>query len=68
MALQEGHRAWRRIRTKLVAEGLVATFLGQVTGQGERAASFLRLLRHPDSAALGQLQARLCSLFCVPSH
>ena len=58
--MQEGHRAWRRIRTKLVAEGLVATFLGQVSGQGARAAAFLRLARHPDAAAPVQAQARPC--------
>ena len=57
--MQAGHRAWRRIRTKLVAEGLVATFLGQVSGQGERAAAFLRLVRHPAAAAPAQAQARL---------
>ena len=38
----------------------MATFLGQVSGQGARAAAFLRLVRHPDAAAPAQAQARPC--------
>lgn len=45
---QEGHRAWRRVRTKLVAEGLASVFLGAVD---DKAASFLRLERPLDAPA-----------------
>jgi len=41
---QEGHRAWRRIRAKLAAEGLASQFPGAPgEGPGRRADTFMRL-------------------------
>jgi len=41
---QEGHRAWRRIRAKLAAEGLASQFPGAPgDGAGRRADTFMRL-------------------------